>query len=1213
LFVLIRRVSLAARKSLMLHPSQSRLLGLSCLLVLGVAGCEKSLSIPTSPDGGSGTGTAPTGGPAHVRITVSDTLFRSIGDSLQGSARVTDAGGALIATAIPTWSVTAPDVAILGGAAGLVVARAPGTTLLIASYAGLSDTTRLTVRPVAARFAIPQPMLTLSALGATAETQVAITDARGTVIAGTPIDYISSAPAVATVGTTGVVSATGAGTAYIRLQAVGLRDSIRVTVTLPPVDVIVTSVSFATHTVSSDAVGDTLRLAATARTAAGTIVTTPISYRSLDPTVVMVGQTGAAWTVSAGTGRLVASVGTVADTAVVTVTPIPTFMRMSSATAALTTAGQTATLTATPLDRLGSPVAGAVVTWTSSAPAVASVSATGLLTAVANGTTTITATSGTVSGTAAVTVTIAPPAPASLAFVTRTGSITCLGDTLRLRTVVRDAAGAVMTTVPTYRVLETLAATVDASGLVTEAGTGTVHVVATLGTLADTATLTLTEVATRITATRTVDSLTVGDSITPGFNAYDARGNYIAVYPTLTTAPTSVARVSGTRVVAVAPGSAIVTATMNGATAQSNIVVRAAVSITALRNVTPGASATLVGRGFASATTLSVDGVAIPLPTSGSDTTIDFIMPTTQGCDVDGRPIGVRVAAGATVVTATYPLVVPTAWTLGIGESRVVSASAAPCIVLPKGAGNYRMSVVSLDRGNTTNGVFGFQTVVSHAASYSPSPIASFSLSPSAPVRRSARGDRGGASDLISGDVRPGPRTGLTLPAVPLIYAAIRSSIPATPGISRSVSGTTASTFDPRLATASVGDTIVLPDWFNKATTQFEICAMPKDSVPILKAVVYAINGSAVALLDTRLTNMPDYANPVVRARFIAALGAAEQFTLPAIHSVTDPAYATPMGAGGRHFTIVTSIPAISTLSNVIGTIWFGEGMPQSACPNASGADFTVLAVTASTMTQSTISGTIAHERSHISDQRYAWKSGLVTTTYGRQLTSSGWMVEALASTVEETASRIASGTYTGAVQDQTGSATVPQPHWGIWVYPSHDDLSPWGGTTTLNSTLGEYIQGSQYMTYARQIAGEGASVAAPSQTLFQRLALSDTWTIDALAGTVGMTGDRFLDDASLAIVTDDAVSATAAARYSLPQFTFWDNSFWQTYMDGRIQGDSPTHYWASTTAMSGTEVLAPGAFGLFTAFTDADKGQSIMLSLTSGAPPTVIRLTRIR
>jgi hypothetical protein len=66
--------------------------------------------------------------------------------------------------------------------------------------------------------------------------------------------------------------------------------------------------------------------------------------------------------------------------------------------------GATTTLTATAKDASGNTVSGAAIAWTSSSDAIATVSSSGVVTGVAPGTATITATSNGKSGTAAVTV-----------------------------------------------------------------------------------------------------------------------------------------------------------------------------------------------------------------------------------------------------------------------------------------------------------------------------------------------------------------------------------------------------------------------------------------------------------------------------------------------------------------------------------------------------------------------------------------------------------------------------------------------------------------------------------------------------------------------------------------------------------------------------------------------------------------------------------------
>ena len=97
--------------------------------------------------------------------------------------------------------------------------------------------------------------------------------------------------------------------------------------------------------------------------------------------------------------------------------PRPTTVTVSPATAQLAALGATVQLSAEVRDQNGQAMAGAAVSWASSAAAVATVSSTGLVTAVGNGTATITATAGSASGTATVTVAITVENPDRAALV----------------------------------------------------------------------------------------------------------------------------------------------------------------------------------------------------------------------------------------------------------------------------------------------------------------------------------------------------------------------------------------------------------------------------------------------------------------------------------------------------------------------------------------------------------------------------------------------------------------------------------------------------------------------------------------------------------------------------------------------------------------------------------------------------------------------------
>ena len=115
--------------------------------------------------------------------------------------------------------------------------------------------------------------------------------------------------------------------------------------------------------------------------------------------------------------------------------PRPATVAVAPATVQFTALGATEQLTVEVRDQHGSVMTGATVTWSSSAAAVATVSVTGLVTAIGNGTATITGTAGQASGTAAVTV----AQVAAGITVTPAADTLVVGDTLRLTAEAADA------------------------------------------------------------------------------------------------------------------------------------------------------------------------------------------------------------------------------------------------------------------------------------------------------------------------------------------------------------------------------------------------------------------------------------------------------------------------------------------------------------------------------------------------------------------------------------------------------------------------------------------------------------------------------------------------------------------------------------------------------------------------------------------------------
>ena len=172
-------------------------------------------------------------------------------------------------------------------------------------------------------------------------------------------------------------------------------------------------------------------------------------------------------------------------------TPEPsraTTVVVSPAAAELTALGATVQLAAEVRDQHAQVMAGVTVTWSTEDMSVATVDASGLVTAVAPGSATITATTGRVSGSTEVTVTqtvvsirISPPA-----------DTISVGDTLQLSAEGFDGNGvAVEDAEFAWESSDTSVATVDASGLVTGVAVGVATITASAGSGEATAEITV--------------------------------------------------------------------------------------------------------------------------------------------------------------------------------------------------------------------------------------------------------------------------------------------------------------------------------------------------------------------------------------------------------------------------------------------------------------------------------------------------------------------------------------------------------------------------------------------------------------------------------------------------------------------------------------------------------------------------------------------------
>ena len=153
-----------------------------------------------------------------------------------------------------------------------------------------------------------------------------------------------------------------------------------------------------------------------------------------------------------------------------------------SASAGTVTVGASLSLVATARDKTGASVTSAAIAWSSSAPNVAAVSASGVVSGVSAGTATITASSNGFSSTMQITVT-PDDTPASIALAP-SGPLSLLsGSTSIVTATVRTADGRVLSApAVSYSSSDVAVATVSA-GAVTGARIGTATITATAGTV----------------------------------------------------------------------------------------------------------------------------------------------------------------------------------------------------------------------------------------------------------------------------------------------------------------------------------------------------------------------------------------------------------------------------------------------------------------------------------------------------------------------------------------------------------------------------------------------------------------------------------------------------------------------------------------------------------------------------------------------------------
>jgi uncharacterized protein YjdB len=300
--------------------------------------------------------------------------------------------------------------------AGIISALLSGTAVISATSEGVRGEASLTVMtPPAVPVANVSVTLTPSSLvvGQTANATATLRDAGGNDLTGRAVAWSSSNAGVASVNSSGVVTALSAGSTNIVATSEGQNGLAALTVSAapPPAPVPVASVSVS-PTAPSLTVGGTIQLSAVTRDASGNILTgRTIVWSSSNAGVASVTSAGRVTATGAGSASISATSEGRTGTATVTVTLAPVAsVTVAPATASISV-GQTQQLSVTLRDGAGTVLSGRTTTWRSNSTSIATVSASGLVTGIAAGPATITASSENINGTATITVTVTTPPP----------------------------------------------------------------------------------------------------------------------------------------------------------------------------------------------------------------------------------------------------------------------------------------------------------------------------------------------------------------------------------------------------------------------------------------------------------------------------------------------------------------------------------------------------------------------------------------------------------------------------------------------------------------------------------------------------------------------------------------------------------------------------------------------------------------------------------
>jgi len=987
----------------------------------------------------------------------------------------------------------------------------------------------------------------------------------------TTASWTSSSTPTATVGLhTGLAKGVAAGTATITASSGKVNGSAPLTVTAATL----TSISV-TPATASVAAGKTEQYTATGTYNNGTTqnLTNSVTWSSSSTSVATINSSGLATTIVPGSTTITATSGTISGSATLTVTAaVLTSIAVTPAAASIVV-GSTQQFTATGTYSNGTTQnLTTTASWTSSALSVASVGKhTGVATGDAPGTTTITASSGSIKGTAALTVT---PSLVSIAVTPSTASI-APGTTQQFTATGTYSNGSTqnLTSSVTWASSNTAVATVSSGGLASAIAPGSATITASSGTISGSAALTVTSA--------TLTSLSISPSsasiASGGSQQFTATGTFsdgstqnVTNSVAWSSAPVSVATItSGGLATGAGAGTATISASSGSINSSATLTIGSATLVSVA--VTPASPSFALGTTLPlSATGTYSDGSTLNLTAAATWSTANSSVATVNHQGVAGS-----VAAGSTSITATLGSVSGST-TVTVTSASLVSMAVTPAIpAFPSGATQQFAATGTFSDGTTQN--------ITPVVEWSSGTPAVATISNAAATPGLAATVAQGSSTITATLDSVTGSTALTVTSASLVSIAVTPTAPSiAPGTTEQFTA---------IGTYSDNSTLNLTNsvtWSSGTPSTATIgnsglATSFAQGNSTLTATLGSISGST-SLTVTSATLVSIAINPTSAD---LPLGMTQQFTATGTFSdgttqdLTQAGYWTSTSAAAA---TISDTPGSAGLSSTVGagtatiTITYGS-VSASATLTVNSIALTSIAVTPQSATialgttqQFTATGTYADSSTQNLTSVVTWSSSAATVAIiGSQTGTQGLA----------TSSGPGTATISATLNSISGSASLTVNGTSptlvsIAITPTNPSIL--AGTTQQFAATGTYSDGStQTITNSVTWSSSNTNVATISNTGTPGLAsgvsagtVTITATLGSVSGTTNLTVSLVL--VSITLSPQSPLTTVGATE----QFTATGN-----YSDGSTQNLTTSVTWTSGSPSVATISNSAGSQGL--------------------------------